>query len=249
MENEKKDQSFSSLAILLTVLIVIGTIYFVVNNQKNNEKEVNSFAGVTAPSANAPTAAQPSTAPSADITKVNTVGEAFIGNLNAPVTIASWSDYQCPFCQRFSDDALASVVTDYVNTGKVKLIFKDFSFLGSDSDDAALVARAVWEAAPAKFYEWHVAMFAKQDGENSGWGSKADILALTKTISGIDEAKVESLLNTNSAKYQSAIEADKTEAGNFGISGTPGTIIGQQLIVGAQPYSAVKQLIDLELNK
>ena len=101
-------------------------------------------------------------------------------------------------------------MSDYVKTGKVDSV-KGFRFLCPDSQTAALVARAVWAVAPTKFADWYTAMFAQQDGENSGWGMQSDIFALTKTISGIDEAKVEQLFAANTAKYQAAIDADKAE--------------------------------------
>ncbi len=182
-----------------------------------------------------------------DISKVKTAGEPFVGNPNAPVTMAYWFDYQCPFCRRFEEDAMTQLMKDYVNTGKVKVVFKDFQFLGPDSQTAGLAERAVWEVSPDKFYTWHKAMYDKQDNENGGWGNKADILALTKSL-GIDSVKVEQLMTSKAADYQEAMDADKAEGGAFGINGTPGSIIGKNLISGAQPYTAVKQLIDLALQ-
>lgn len=188
-----------------------------------------------------PTAAP--TAPAVDIAKVHTDGNPFIGKVDAPITIAVWSDYQCPFCKRFDQDAVKRLIADYADSGKVKVVFKDFAFLGSDSDDASRIGRAVWETAPDKFAAWHTAMFAQQDGENSGWGSEADILALTKSL-GIDSVKVANLLKTKSDEYQKLIDADKAEADTFGINGTPGTIIGKTLLSGAVPYASVKQLVE-----
>jgi len=142
---------------------------------------------------------------------------------------------------------MTQLMKDYVNTGKVKVVFKDFQFLGPDSQTAGLAERAVWEVSPDKFYTWHKAMYDKQDNENGGWGNKADILALTKSL-GIDSVKVEQLMTSKAADYQKAMDADKAEGGAFGINGTPGSIIGKNLISGAQPYAAVKQLIDLALQ-
>jgi len=197
-----------------------------------------------APVAVAPTVAPK--APSVDIKNVHTDGNPFIGKADAPVTVAVWSDYQCPFCKRFDQTAVKQLIAEYASTGKVKIVFKDFAFLGSDSDDASRVARAVWEVASEKFETWHTAMFAKQDGENSGWGSEEDILALTQSL-GIDSAKVAALLKTKGDDYQKLIDADKAEADTFGINGTPGTVIGTSLLSGAVPYSNVKQLVEKAL--
>ena len=161
--------------------------------------------------------------------------------------MAYWFDYQCPFCQRFENDAITQLMSEYVKTGKVKIVFKDFQFLGPDSQTAGLAERAVWDVAPDKFYTWHKAMYDKQDNENGGWGNKVDILTLTKGL-GIDSAKVEQLMTSKADEYQKAMDADKAEGGVFGINGTPGSIIGNNLISGAQPYATVKQLIDLALQ-
>lgn len=178
-----------------------------------------------------------------DIEKVKVEGEPFIGNKNAPVVMAEWFDYQCPFCKKLAQEVISQLIKDYVDKGQLKIVFKDFAFLGSDSDTAALVGRAVWELAPAKFYQWHEAMFEKQDGENKGWGSKEDVLALTASL-GIDRTKMEQLLNSKGAQYKKAIDDSKTESKSFGNEGTPATIIGKQSILGAQPYSTFKSAVD-----
>ena len=226
------------IAIIISGVLIAGAVYLG-TSKGTNTVAVNNQQGQQA--------AQQPVGVAVDIAKVKTQGEPFVGSPNAPVTMAYWFDYQCPFCKRFDEDAVAQLMTDYVKTGKVKIVFKDFQFLGPDSQTSGLAERAVWDVAPDKFYAWHKAMYDKQDSENSGWGNKADILALTKSL-GIDSAKVEQLMTSKATEYQKAMDADKAEGGSFGINGTPGTIIGKNLISGAQPYSAVKQLIDLALQ-
>lgn len=179
-----------------------------------------------------------------DIKNVKTDGNPYIGDAKAPVTMAFWTDYQCPFCKRWDQATLTSLITDYVDKGKLKIIFKDFAFLGDDSTTAALAGRAVWEVAPKKYLEWHEAMYAKQDDENAGWGKKDDIITLTKTISGIDADKVSSLMDSKKTEYQKAVDADRAEGTSFGVNGTPGFILGKQLIAGAQPTSEFTTAID-----
>ena len=80
-----------------------------------------------------------------DINDVDMTNEPFIGNTDAPVTLAYWADFQCPFCKRFDLQTLPTLVNQYVKNGKLKVIFKDFQFLGPDSQTAGLAAKAVWE--------------------------------------------------------------------------------------------------------
>ncbi len=184
----------------------------------------------------------------ADIKKVNIKNEPFIGDANAPVVIAYWSDYQCPFCKQFEQTTMAEVIKNYVDTHKVKIVFKDFQFLGPDSQAAALASRAVWENYPNQYFDWREAMFEKQDAENGGFGKKEDIIVLTKTIKGIDANKISSLMDTNKVAYQKTIDADKQEGIKFGVRGTPGFIVGKQLIPGVVGYSEFAELIDAELK-
>ncbi len=248
MENKNNSTSFQVIAILLTAVIIIATVYFASRRHRPQQTTENYPSLVATKAAPNSTPAQPKSL-AVNIAKVKITGEPFIGNPQAPVTVAFWFDYQCPFCKRFEENTMSSIVSNYVKSGEVKVVFKDFAFLGPDSQAAALVSKAVWEAAPSKFYLWHQAMYNKQDRENSGWGSQADILALTKTIPGININKVEQLLATKSSQYRQEIAADKAEGSAFGINGTPSLIIGRQLVIGAQPYSAIKQLIDLQLKK
>ncbi len=182
--------------------------------------------------------------PAADIAKVNLKGEPFIGDADAPVVMAYWFDYQCPFCRETEETILPELIKDYVDTGKVRIVFKDFQFLGPDSQTAGVVARAVWEVAPDKFRAWHKAMFDKQDDENAGWGKKDDIIALTRTIAGIDVAKVGELMIRRAADYDREMQDDAAEGNGTGVEGTPAFLIGKQMMVGAQPYRVLKEAID-----
>jgi protein-disulfide isomerase len=185
-----------------------------------------------------------------DIKDVKTEGDPFIGDANAPVTMAFWFDYQCPFCKQFDTTVTSQLYDNYVKTGKLKIVFKDFEFLGKDSTTDGEFARAMWDAYPDKYYEWYQAMFVAQDQEgDQGFGNLDSVKALTAKIQGVDVNKVVALLNQNKAKYDAAMAADRAEAQTFGINGTPGFIIGTTLESGAQPYPTVAALIDAQLKK
>ena len=189
-------------------------------------------------------------APAVDVNKVKTDGEPFIGNPNAPVTMAYWYDYQCPFCQRNEEDTMPQIVKNYVDTGKLKIVFKDYEFLGPDSQTLGQFSRAVWAEAPDKFYAWHKAIYDNQGTENTGWATQSKILSITTSVLGAsDTAKVAALVKSNGTEYQKEMDADKAEGTAMGISGTPGAIIGKQLISGAQPYSAFQAATETALQK
>jgi protein-disulfide isomerase len=191
----------------------------------------------------------------ANIKDVDLTGDPYIGDKNAPVTMAYWSDYQCPFCKAVevghpqipTPAAIPDIIKDYVKTGKLKLVFEDYAFLGPDSVTAALYGRAVWELYPDRYYEWREAMYKAQDEEHGGFGDEASILQLTRNISGFDADKLKNLVAQKNKGYTAAIEADRAEGEKAGVSGTPGFLTGTTLIGGAVPINQFKSAIDAQL--
>jgi protein-disulfide isomerase len=236
MEETKPSFTISSpVAIIMAGLIIAGAVIW------SNGKSAPTPVATVNPSQQA--------AQTADISKVRLTGEAFIGSATAPVTIAYWYDYQCPFCQRNEQAAMPQLIKEYVDTGKAKIVFKDYQFLGPDSQTLGQYSRAVWAVTPDKFYLWHKAMFDNQGTENTGWATQAKILSITTSVLGAsDTSKVVAAVKANGTTYQQQMDADKAEGSAMGISGTPGMIIGKQLVSGAVPYAQMKTAVDTVLN-
>jgi len=185
-----------------------------------------------------------------DIKNVNTAGQPFVGSATAPVVLAEWADYQCPFCKKMEQEVMPQFYTDYVKTGKVKIVYKDYEFLGADSQTLGQFARAVWAVAPDKFWDWHKAMFDNQGTENTDWATHAKIMSITTAAIGASDAsKVSQLVSANASTYQKLMDADKAEGSSFGISGTPGFILGTQVISGYTDYATLKADVEAVLNK
>lgn len=183
-----------------------------------------------------------------DVKNIKTDGDPFIGDKNAPNTMVLFYDYQCPFCKQFELNVTPQLMDKYVKTGKLRIVFKDFQFLGNDSMDAAVFGRALWESQPDKFYDWYVAMFKAQDEEgDQGFGDLASVEKLAGTISGIDVAKVDALVKSKRATYEKAITADRTEGASLGVNGTPTIVVGKQVFTGMSPdqfFAAISGVID-----
>lgn len=186
-----------------------------------------------------------------------TADTPYIGQKSAPVTLALWTDYQCPFCKAIEtggipqiniEPSLPMLVSEYVDTGKLRIVFKDYAFLGPDSTTAALYGRAVWATYPDKYFEWRTAMYEAQDEEHAGFGDEASILALIKKIPGMNANTLKALVAKNKDKYTALITADREEGSAFGIQGTPGSITGTTLIDGARPPADFKAAIDAQLK-
>jgi protein-disulfide isomerase len=192
-------------------------------------------------------------APAVDIKDVKVAGEPFIGDPNAPVTMAVFYDYQCPFCKQFDENVMPQLYTNYVQTGKVKVVFKGFEFLGNDSIAGDEFGRAVWELYPDSFYDWYKAMADAQDQEgDQGFGDQASIVTMTKSkVPAINTDNVVALVTKNKTAYDAAITATRTEAQNLGITGTPSIIVGKQLFSALSPadfYTQISGAIDAELK-
>lgn len=191
-----------------------------------------------------------------NIKDVKIAGEPYIGDENASVVMAYWSDYQCPYCKAFEVGGVKGInapavmpilIKKYVDTGELKIVFKDFPFLSEDSDTAALWGRAVWDLYPSKYWEWREAMYHAQDEEHGGFGNEASIFALTKKISGVDASAVQARVSAKADAYKQIIDADKKEGGNFGIGGTPGFITGKTMIGGFEALATFTAAIDAQL--
>ncbi len=182
--------------------------------------------------------------------------DPFIGDENAPVTLVSWEDYQCPFCKAVevghpqipTEPAMPTLIEEYVKTGKLKIVFKDYAFLGDDSKMAALYDNAVWKLYPQRYHEFREAMYTAQDEEHGGFGNEATIVALIKKeLPGMDSAKLKADVTANVAAYTKEIDEDRAEGASFGITGTPGFITGKVLIPGAVGIAEFKAAIDPQL--
>ena len=230
-------QSYSSATFLYTQHVALEAAYGSANQQ-----------GVAAAGQQAPAAGQP-----VNVSAVNTTNEPYIGSPTAPVTMAYWSDYQCPFCKQFETTELSQLYSQYVTTGKLRIVFKDFQFLGPDSLTAAEVARAVWQAYPSEFYQWRQTMYQDQQEENHNADPNGltMYLNITKTVPGMDVTKIAQLVAQNKAQYDAAIQADQQEGAKFGVQGTPSFIVGNgnQLIVGGGSLTQFTSLISAGLSK
>lgn len=192
----------------------------------------------------------PAAAIARDASKVDTTNDPVIGNPNAPLTMAYWSDYQCPFCKMFEENVLPSLIQTYVDTGKMKIVFKAYAFLGPDSTDAGVIASAIWKLYPNQFLKWNEAMFAAQDEENGGFGDAQSIMTLIKKqFLSMDTAKINQDVAANRQAYIDHMTKDENEGQKNGITGTPGSIIGTQLVSGAQQFDYFSRVINQELQK
>lgn len=173
--------------------------------------------------------------------------DPILGNKNAKVTIIEFSDYQCPFCRSFWKDALVQIRKDYVDTGKVRFVYRDYPL---SFHPMAMPSAQASECADdqGKYWEFHDKLFSEQ--EKLGQGTVTyTVLDLKKWAAaiGLNAGQFNQCLD--SGKYKAEVEKDMADGTAAGVSGTPSTFINGRQIVGAQPYASFKTIIDEELNK
>ena len=181
-----------------------------------------------------------------------------LGNPDAPVTVEVWSDYQCPFCKNFSDNVLPQLVNDYVAPGQVRVVYQDFAFLDRaielnaagtptvrDDGESVLAAEAALCAADqGRFWEYHAALFANQEGENVGSFTNARLKEIAELVP-LDQAQFASCLD--SGTYRADVLAMYQEAIAAGVDSTPTVLVnGQEANAGT--YAQLQEAIDAALN-
>lgn len=173
-----------------------------------------------------------------------------LGDQNAKVLVVEYADYQCPFCEQFFTGAYPQIKKDYIDTGKIKFAFRDFPFLGQPQSDAA--GDESMNAANAarcandqgKFWEFHDYLYSHQGQEDGGAFSKDNLKKFAADM-GLNTSQFNQCVDGNS--HQAEAQADMTAGKGYGVSGTPTVYVNGVQLVGAQPYSVFKQVIDQQL--
>ncbi len=176
-------------------------------------------------------------------------GSPYLGDPAAPITLVEFGDYQCFFCNKFFHTTEPDILSNYVETGKVKIIFKDFTIIGSDSVTAAHAAHCADDQG--KFWEYHDILYNNWTGENNGWASSENLHRFAQNV-GLDINEFSECMK--SEIHKPLIAASVEDAKTLGLTGTPGFfVIGvdNQIIKipGAQPYSVFESVFDSELEK
>jgi protein-disulfide isomerase len=164
--------------------------------------------------------------------------DAVLGDINAPVTMIEYSDYQCPFCQRFWSDTLPLIKENYIETGKVKFIYKDFPLsMHPQAQISAEASECVrTQGGDEAFWDYHDQIFA-----NQATLSEENLIKWAKDMNyNIEEC-------LSSGQFTDEVLADLNEGSAAGISGTPGFFINGIQVSGAQPYSSFEALIEAQL--
>ena len=171
--------------------------------------------------------------------------DAVLGNKDAKVTLVEFSDYECPFCKRHQNDVWPKIKEKYIDTGKVKYVFRDFplAFHEPIATQEALAAECAGDmGGDEKYYEYHDLIFATTKS-NKGL-AQSQLYEMAAELN-LNAAEFKECLDTE--KFKDEVEKDMADGAKYGVSGTPGFFINGWFIKGAYPFSEFEKFIEQEL--
>ncbi|OGH20765.1 MAG: hypothetical protein A3D74_05570 [Candidatus Levybacteria bacterium RIFCSPHIGHO2_02_FULL_37_13] len=248
MAVKKKSLTNRVLIVLLIVAsFFIGALYTKVQYLEKGTEDTK--AGQTSPR----------TAPQADpqggSKEVSTDDDPVLGDKNAPITMIEFVDYECPFCKRFVDETLSQIKSEYIDTGKIKLVMRDLplSFHQNAHKESQAAECARDQGGDTAYFKYHDEIFKRTT--SNGTGLALDQLSVIANDLGLNGSALQGCLD--SEKYKVEVDKDLADASAYGATGTPTFFIGKSdssgkftgtIVVGAQPYAAFKTIIDEQLK-
>jgi protein-disulfide isomerase len=165
-----------------------------------------------------------------------------LGRPDAPVVVAEWGDFRCPYCSLYATTTEPELVRRYVDAGLVRIEWHDFAYLGPESVLAARAARAA--AAQGRFWAFHGALY---DDLRAGRAVTGETLDATARGLGLDVERFRR--DAADPAVAAAVRADQELGSRLGVGGVPSFVVDDQLIFGAQPLPTFTAAIDAALAR
>lgn len=215
-EQQKKKDLFLPISIVIAAVVIGGAVIYS-NGLKSTGKN-----GAT------PT-------PSGEVVEMNILPEdKILGQSNAELTMFEFSDYECPYCAKFHKLTRPEIVSNYIDTGKMKTVFRAMPFHA----DSLMDIQAVWCASEQnKYWEMHDTIFNKKDT-----GETLTVDSLTKYAGDLGLNKTDFSTCLTAAKNTEKINEIATIAQNAGILATPITLIVKELPIEIDSASVIAEL-------
>ena len=186
--------------------------------------------------------------PKLTITQLMEDGSPIIGNPNAEISIVEFGDYQCTFCYKFHQNTLNSIQSEYIDSGKINYVYRDFPLNGSDS---ILAAEATYCAnEQGNYWQYHNLIFENWAGENTGWVTMNSLTQFAMDLD-LDIIEFQNCLTTH--KYYQKVIDNENYAKKIGINATPSFLIFNDeevvRIIGAQQLDKFQNAIEQLTSK
>jgi protein-disulfide isomerase len=146
-----------------------------------------------------------------------------LGDPKAPVTFVEFADLQCPFCRQYTTGVMPQLITRYVKAGKMKMVFRNVAFIGTDSARAGQMAAAA--GLQNKLWTYIDLFYANQGEENSGYVTDDFLRKVGGGVAGLDVTKA--MNDRGLPKVQQQLNEAQTEWQSNGFTGTPSFLVGR----------------------
>ncbi len=162
-----------------------------------------------------------------------------VGDVDAPVVMIEWADFQCPFCGSFARDTKPVLTERFVDDGVLRIEWRDFPVLGEESLSAALAGRAA--AEQDAFWELHDEIFAEDRPRNAGELDSDAMLAMAEDL-GLDVDRFAD--DMEDPALREAVQQDHAIAQELGVTGTPAFLVNGRSLIGGQPAEVFVELVE-----
>lgn len=162
-----------------------------------------------------------------------------LGDPDAPIVMIEWGDFLCGFCARYARETEPELIERYVDTGLLRIEWRDLPLQGEDAWTAALAGRAA--AEQDAFWDLHEVLYAESPTERSPHLTREGLRAIADDL-GLDVAAFEAALDD--PEIASSVAGERQAAQALGIQGTPAFLVHGQPIVGAQPLQVFSDVIE-----
>ena len=180
-----------------------------------------------------------------DFKSLSLTAVPMLGYDDAPITIVEVGDYQCHMCKKWFEETRPLIIENYVNTGKVNLVFLDMPFLGADSIPASEATYCANDQG--KYWEYHSMLFRYQQEIDDGWANANRLQAIALNLD-LDIEQFDKCMTTDDHKPRINFNRQKSVT-DFDATSTPTFMIipesgNSERIVGAHPYSTFERIIN-----
>ena len=166
-----------------------------------------------------------------------------LGQPDAAIVIREYGDFQCPSCGAFFRVIEPQVRATFIDTGLARLEWHDFAWIGQESRDAANAARCAGDQG--RFWDFHDLLYRSQSGENQGAFAPDRLKAMGAQL-GLEPVAFNACVDGNG--HANAVATDFADVRSRGFNSTPTFLVGNQRIVGAQPFEVFQAAINAELG-
>ena len=233
------------MALVLGVVVILTVVFVGAAAEENRQQKADGLSHSGSAPGSTPDAAESSERDALNLERRIPEDPVALGAVDAPVVMIEYSDYACPFCGVYARKTQPEIVKKYVDTGQLRIEWRDLPVLGDSSKTAAVAARAA--AEQGLFWEFNEAVYAAAPEKGKAKLTDDELLGFAEQIGVPDMARF--TRDMKNSELAATVQADLAEGTQLGINSTPTFVINNQAIPGAQPLDVFIQVIDAALAK